>query len=130
MRDLFESDAELDNLELSGHVHFVNPATGRREYPCLISIAVDRATYVGLNLRDVQPDICLHHLNALISRHPHEVEAVTPIRDFDLARYSFVENVDVVASLDSRPDLTKMTPTEFEHCQRQPKIDQLSASQN
>ena len=44
---------------------------------------------------------------------------MTPVRDFDLARYSFVESVDVVAGLDSRPDLTRMTPTEFEHFVRQ-----------
>jgi restriction system protein len=119
MRDLFESDPELSNVELGGHVHFVNPATGQPEYPCLISIAVDRAKYMRLNLRDVQPDVCLRHLDALVSRHPHLVEPVTPVRDFDLARYSFVESVDVIASLDSRPDLTKMTPTEFEHFVRQ-----------
>ena len=56
LRDLFESDPELENVELGGHVHFINPATGHREYPCLISIAVDRAKYDGLYLRDVQPD--------------------------------------------------------------------------
>jgi len=119
MRDVFESDPELDNVELAGHVCSVNPATGQWEYPCLVSVATDRATYSTLNLHDVRPDVCLHHLNALVSRHPHHVEAVTPIRDFDLARYSFVENVDVVAGLDSRPDLTKMSPTEFEHFVRQ-----------
>ena len=120
MRDLFESDPMLENVEqLAGHVHFINRATGQPEYPCLISIAVDRAKYVELNLRSVQPDACLRHLNALVSRHPHLVEPVTPVRDFDLARYSFVESVDLVASLDSRPDLTKMTPTEFEHFVRQ-----------
>jgi restriction system protein len=97
----------------------VNRATGQREYPCLISIATDRSTYLGLNLREVEPDVCLRHLNALVSHHPHQVEPVTPIRDFDLARYSFVEAVDVVASLDARPDLTKMSPTEFEHFVRQ-----------
>ena len=119
LRDLFESDPELENVELGGHVHFINPATGHREYPCLISIAVDRAKYDGLYLRDVQPEVCLRNLNALVSRHPHHVEAVIPVRDFDLARYSFDESVDVVASLDSRPDLTQMTPTEFEHFVRQ-----------
>jgi restriction system protein len=119
LRDLFESDPELDNVELGGHVRAMNPATGQREYPCLISIATDRATYQGLNLRDVQPQVCLHHLNALVSQHPRRVEPVKPIRDFDLARYSLVEAVDVVAGLDSRPDLTKMTPTEFEHFVRQ-----------
>jgi HJR/Mrr/RecB family endonuclease len=119
MRDLFESDPELDNVELAGHVRSVNPATVQWEYPCLISVATDRATYSTLNLHDVHPDVCLHHLNALVSHHPHLVKTVTPIRDFDLARYSFVENVDVVAGLDSRPDLTKMSPTEFEHFVRQ-----------
>jgi restriction system protein len=119
MRNIFDSDPELDNVELGGHVRSVNPATGQREYPCLISIATDRSTYLGLNLRDVEPDVCLRHLNALVSHHPHRVEPVTPIRDFDLARYSFIEAVDVVASLDSRTDLTKISPTEFEHFVRQ-----------
>ena len=119
MRNLFESDHDLENVELGGHVHFINPATGQPEYPCLISIAVDRAKYAELNLRDVTPAVCLRHLNALVSHHPHLVEPVTPVRDFDLARYSFAESLDVVASLDSRPDLTKMTPTEFEHFVRQ-----------
>jgi restriction system protein len=119
MRDLLEADLELENVELGGHVHAINPATGQREYPCLISFAVDRERYQTLNLRDVTPERCLTHLNALVSRHPHAVEPVTPVRDFDLARYSFVESIDVVAGLDSRSDLTKMTPTEFEHFVRQ-----------
>lgn len=119
MRDLFEADPDLDNVELGGHVHSINPATGQREYPCLISVAVDRGTYTNLNLRDVTPEVCLRHLNALVSHHPHLVEPITPVRDFDLARYSFAESVDVVAGMDSRADLTKMTPVEFEHFVRQ-----------
>jgi restriction system protein len=119
VRDLLEADLDLDNVEVGGHVHAVDPGTGQREYECLISVAVDRATYAKLNLRDVTPKACLTRLNALVSHHPHLVEPVRPIRDFDLARYSFVEAVDIVAGLDSRPDLTKMTPTEFEHFVRQ-----------
>jgi restriction system protein len=119
LRDLFASDASLENVELGGHVHAINPGTGQREYPCLISVGVDRGSYDTLNLRDVTPEACLKHLNALVSHHPHLVEPITPVRDFDLARYSFVEGVDVVAGLDSRPDLTTMTPTEFEHFVRQ-----------
>jgi restriction system protein len=119
MRDLFEADSQLENVELGGHVHSISPETGQREYPCLISVAVDRATYNGLNLRDVTPPACLRHLNALVSQHPHLVEAVTPVRNFDLARFSFTESVDVVAGMDSRTDLTKMTATEFEHFVRQ-----------
>ena len=46
------ADANLENVELGGHVHAINPGTGQREYPCLISVAVDRASYNSLNLRD------------------------------------------------------------------------------
>ncbi|GEL21040.1 hypothetical protein PA7_48770 [Pseudonocardia asaccharolytica DSM 44247 = NBRC 16224] len=53
MRDLFEADPDLENVEFGGHVHAINPATGQREYPCLISFAVDRERYQSLNLRDV-----------------------------------------------------------------------------
>ena len=98
MRDLLETDPALENLELAGHVHAINPATGHRDYPCLISMGVDRERFEGLHLRDVTPGACLTYLNALVSRHPHAVEPVTPVRDFDLARYSFVEGVDVVAA--------------------------------
>lgn len=106
MRDLLDADPMLENVELSGHVHAIDPATGHREYPCLISFGVDRERYAVLNLSDVTPEACLSRLNALVSRNPHAVEPVTPVRDFDLARYSFVEGVDVVLDLDSRPDLT------------------------
>ncbi|HZG96642.1 MAG TPA: restriction endonuclease, partial [Nocardioidaceae bacterium] len=86
---------------------------------CLVSVAVDRERFAELNLRDVDPEVCLGHLNALVSRHPHAVEPVTPVRDFDRAKYSFVDPVDVVASLDSRRDLTKMDATAFEQFVRQ-----------
>ncbi|MEA2959187.1 MAG: restriction system protein, partial [Alphaproteobacteria bacterium] len=67
----------------------------------------------------VSPQDCLRHLNALVSPHPYEVEPVTPIREFDLTRFAFVDGLDAVSRLDSRPDLMEMTPTEFEHFVRQ-----------
>jgi restriction system protein len=56
----------------------------------------------------------------LVSQPRTSVRKSQPTVDqVDLAFYSFVENVDVVAGLDSRADLTKMSPTEFEHFVRQ-----------
>ncbi|KXK62705.1 restriction endonuclease [Micromonospora rosaria] len=63
--------------------------------------------------------MCLRHLNALVSPHPYELEPITPILDFDLTKFSFVDGLDAVSTLDSRPDLMKMSPTEFEHLVRQ-----------
>jgi restriction system protein len=37
---------------------------------------------------------------------------------FDLIKYKFVEEIDVVVGLDSRPDLVALDPSEFEHLVR------------
>jgi restriction system protein len=61
------------------------------------------------------------HLGALVSPHPYELEAVRPVVDFDtlLKQFAFIEGMDAVAGLDSRPDLLELTPTDFEHLVRQ-----------
>lgn len=47
------------------------------------------------------------------------MEPIEPILDFDLSKYRFVQGFDAVATLDSRPDLMQMSPSNFEHLVRQ-----------
>lgn len=119
LRDLFEADPHLAGVGFNGHVDATNPGTGQREYPCLISLNVEREAFGQLVLDQVRPEVCLRHLNALVSPHPYELEPIRPILDFDLTKYSFVDGLDAVSTLDSRPDLMQMSPTEFEHLVRQ-----------
>jgi len=58
-------------VAINGDVWATNPATGQREYPCLISLNVDRGIFDELVLEDVRPDVCLRHLRALVSPHPY-----------------------------------------------------------
>lgn len=108
LRDLFDADPALQIVDVNAHVRATNPATGHLEYPCLISVTVERTVFDGLNLHEVSPQDCLRHLNALVSPHPYEVEPVAPIREFDLTRFAFVDGLDAVSRLDSRPDLMEM----------------------
>jgi restriction system protein len=119
VRDLFDADPALCEVAFNGHVDTTDPATGQRIYPCLISLNVERTAFTRLVLDQVRPEVCLRHLNALVSQHPYELEGITPILDFDLTKYSFIDGMDAVATLDSRPDLMRMSPTEFEHLVRQ-----------
>lgn len=119
VRDVFDADPALKTVTFNGHVDTTNPGTGKREYPCLISLNVERAAFAELVLDQVRPEVCLRHLNALVSPHPYELEPIEPILDFDLTKFSFVQGMDAVSSLDSRPDLMQMRPTEFEHLVRQ-----------
>jgi restriction system protein len=120
IRDLFDADAALGSVAFNGHVHATNPATGRREYPCLISLDVSRDDFLrDENLYEVTADSCVRHLRAIVSNHPYDLEAIEPLLDFDLSKFRFADGFDAVATLDSRPDLMQMSPTNFEHLVRQ-----------
>jgi restriction system protein len=108
-------------VTFNGHVSTKDRATGQPVRPCLISVSAQQELFATFVLADLDPVACLHKLNALVSLHPYDLEAVRPVVDFEalLSQYKFVEGMDAVAGLDSRPDLLDMTPTEFEHLVRQ-----------
>jgi restriction system protein len=121
MRDAFEIRPThlVDEVAVNGHVSTRNRATGRPERPCLVSVSATREQFKDLVLTDLDPAECLRHLNALISPHPWDLEAVRPIFDPDLSKYRFVDAHDAAAGLDARPVLLEMRPVEFEHLIRQ-----------
>jgi restriction system protein len=111
----------VEVVTFNGHVSTTDRATGQPIRPCLISVSALREVFATFVLADLDPVTCLRKLNALVSAHPYDLEAVRPVVDFEnlLTQYKFVEGMDAVAGLDSRPDLLEMTPTEFEHLVRQ-----------
>ena len=108
-------------VTFNGHVSTKDPATGQPVRPCLISVTAPRELFGTFVLADLDPVACLRRLNALVSNHPYDLEAVRPVVDFEmlLSQYKFVDGIDAIAGLDSRRDLLNMTPTEFEHLVRQ-----------
>lgn len=89
-------------IGFNGHIHAVNPATGVREFPCMVSVQVESKSFLlDENLAAVTAEACLQKLGAIISRHPYEREAIEPILDFDLSKFSFVKGLDAVATLGS-----------------------------
>ncbi len=119
LRNVLAADEKLQRVGVNGHVRAIDPATGEWEYPCLISVDSMREDFPREEaLRNVDAATCLKRLRAIISQHPYDLEA-WPVLDFDLTKYKFVQGLDAVAGLDSRPNLLKMSPTNFEHLVRQ-----------
>ncbi|MFD3456300.1 restriction endonuclease [Streptomyces sp. NPDC058691] len=112
--------AVVASVAFNGHVQAKDRATGKAVRPCLVSVRAERDTFAELVLDEpeLDPVLCLRHLNAIVSQHPYDLEPVRPVVTFDLSKYKFVEEIDVVAGLDSRPDLVALDPTEFEHLVR------------
>lgn len=119
LRDLFDADEHLREVAFNGHVDSINPATGRQEYPCLISLDVERATFEQLVLDRVSPADCLRYLRARVSENPYALKPIEPILVFDLSKFAFIEGLDAVSTLDHRPDIMQMGHGEFEHLVRQ-----------
>ncbi|WP_433014595.1 restriction endonuclease [Kribbella sp. CA-294648] len=121
MRDVFEVAGHglISEVAVTARVSTRNRATGRPEQPCLVSLITSREQFGELVLTDLDPGECLRHLNALVSKHPWDLEAIRPVFDPDLSRYKFVDARDAAAGLDGRRVLVEMDPTEFEHLVRQ-----------
>ncbi|WP_372410798.1 restriction endonuclease [Streptomyces luteireticuli] len=121
VHEIFSSDRDkvVNGVTLNGHVTAVDRATGHKVSPCLVTVSTSREEFGGLRLSQVEPAACLTRLNALVSPNPYDLEPVRPIIEFDLSKYRLMDSMDVVADLDSRPVLVKLTPTEFEHLIRQ-----------
>lgn len=103
-------------VSVNGHVRTTDPATGRPDHPCLITVSADRTTFIGLELLHpkLDPKACLRKLGAEMSPHPHDLEHIEPIVDFDMAKYRIAHGPEALAKLDHRMDLLAMNPYEFE----------------
>jgi restriction system protein len=114
--------ALVAGIVFNGYVSAKDRATGKPVRPLLLSVHAPREEFAEIILDEpeLDPKACLRsYLNALISPHPYDMEAVAPVVQFDLRKFKFVEEMNVIAGLDSRPDLLALKPVEFEHLIRE-----------
>jgi restriction system protein len=114
--ELFRADtcAHLDVIVFSGFVRTVDPATGQNIRPYLISVRTTKERFREIDLHRVEMKACLRNLGAQLSPQPAELQPVKPLVEFDMVDRRFVEGADVLAELESRPNLMDLTPFEFE----------------
>jgi HJR/Mrr/RecB family endonuclease len=113
---IFGSDTkrDVDVVVLNGVVDTVDPRSGKRVRPCLITVRVTRDTFDEIDLDHVDPLACLRHLSASVSRSPAELAPVRPVVEFSMVDPRFISETDTLSALDGRPNLMELTPNEFE----------------
>ena len=116
LHETFRGDREeiAQVAVLNAFIDTIDPATGQRVKPCVVSLRTTREQFEQLDLSNVEPSACLKRLSASVSRSPAELLAVKPIVDISMVDPRFVEEADVLSSLDQRPNLMELTPGEFE----------------
>ncbi|WAC89222.1 hypothetical protein [Mycobacterium sp. Aquia_213] len=73
----FDGERQCEVVIFNGVVETMDPNTGQRIRPCLISARVDADTFAGIDLDDVDPSVCLKKLSALVSPNPTEFVPVS-----------------------------------------------------
>jgi len=114
--ELFTADRQeiLETIVYNGYVETISKGTGLPVRACLLTVRTSRNVFMGLNLRQVDPQACLTVLNASVSKNPSELSPVRPVIEFSMVDPRFIEATDILSDLDQRPNLMELTPTEFE----------------
>lgn len=116
IHETFEADrpAFIDTVVVNAYVDTIDPRTGQSIRPYLVTVRTDRDSFGALDLAHVEPLACLKTLNAGVSKSPAELLPIRPVLDFNMVDPRFVEEADVLSSLEQRPNLMELTPSEFE----------------
>lgn len=116
IHELFEADGSghLSVIVFSGFVDTVDPATGQNIKAYLISVRTTKERFAEIDLRRIEMKACLRNLGAQVSPQPTELQPVKPLVEFAMVDRRFVEGSDILADLESRPNLMDLTPFAFE----------------
>nr|MDT0657508.1 restriction endonuclease [Micromonospora sp. DSM 115978] len=116
VHELFEADRSrlVETIVFNGVVDSVDPRTGRSVRPCLVTLRTTRDTFVPIVLGKIDVEACMRYLKAAVSTRPWDLVPVRPVVEFDMVDKRFVDEVDVLADLDQRPNLLRLSAAEFE----------------
>jgi restriction system protein len=116
IHEIFEADRlnHVETIVFNGYVESVDKGTGRDVRTCLVTVRTTRDIFTGFDLSRVEPEACLKSMNASVSQKPEELAPVRPVLEFNMVDPRFVEETDVLSTLDQRPNLMELKPTEFE----------------
>jgi restriction system protein len=117
IHEVFEADQGdvLKVVTFNGMIETVDPATGKDIRPCLVSVRATKEHFLAIDLARVDKGVCLRNLGAQVSSRADEAQAVKPIVEFDMVDNRFVDQADMLAGLEARPNLMALNPSEFEN---------------
>ena len=119
LREIFDSTQKdmISTVVFNGRVHAIDPLTGQKIQPHLITLRATREQFAPLILDEpkFKPVDCVRrYFFADISPHPEELIPVEPVMPYSMADPRVIDPVDVISDIDKRPNLLELSPKEFE----------------
>jgi len=116
LHEIFASDiaGHVETVVFNGYVESIDRGTGKPIRPCIITVRTTREVFLDIDLKHVDPLVCLRSLNASVSKSAAELAPVRPVLELNMSDPRFIKEDDVLSTLDQRPNLMDLTPGEFE----------------
>ena len=117
--NIFNND-EINALEyivFNGFSSALDPATGKRNNPCIMTLSCTKQTFLELNLENVDAKACFKKLKGIAAPKLADLIAVRPIQSLSRMDKRFVDAEEVI--IDSSTNLASMDWKEFEHLVRE-----------
>ncbi len=116
LHEIYEADIprHVESIVFNGYVDTVNAATGRPEQPYLVTVRAFRDRFLDRDFSRLDPETCLQDLSARVSMRPDELKGVPPVLKISEVDDRFIEEADVLSSLDPRQNLMELSHQQFE----------------
>ena len=105
----------IETIFFNGFVNDDDPTTGRPIQPRLVSLRADRDEFLDRDFTRLNPVKALQSLRANFSPAPTELQPIPAVVEFDVNDPRFIEEQDIVSSLNEDTNLIDLTPEAFEH---------------
>jgi len=119
LREVFTATPEdmISTVVFNGLVKTIDPRTGIAIEPHFITLRATREQFAPLVLDQPKfsPVQCVQrYFFADVSQHPEELIPVEPVMPFSMADPRIIEPIDILSTIDQRPNLLELKPKEFE----------------
>jgi restriction system protein len=130
IHELFEADVVnvMDVICFNGWVNSINPATGKEENNCILSIQANKSEFIKVDLLRVEPKACFKQFKGVGSSKLSGLTPIAPILQISKTDKRFVDAYDVVKNIDDSTNIAAMDWEDFEHLIRE--IFEKEFSQN
>lgn len=103
----------------NGWIHGTDTSTGKDFHSCVISLQTNKEKFLSLHLEKVIPKDCFRSLKGLNAGALYQLAPVRPILEVNREDKRFVESKEILAGINSIPNLAAMPWEDFEHLVRE-----------
>lgn len=121
IHELFEADVinAIDAVGFNGLVTNINPATGIKETKNIISVVANRDQFLTFDLSKVDPKESFKHMKGVAAANLVDLTPIAPVIQMDRSDKRFVNNKNIVESVNNDVNLAAMHWEDFEHLVRE-----------